>query len=87
MTERDITLVELGATLALERLGLTAGELSQRQARKVYGAYFDTLCKQGRIAPAHTEDGHAGTKYYRIADILLCKAEDRRPAELIITNP
>jgi len=75
--------VELGATLALERLGLTAGEVSQRQARKVYGAYFDTLCKQGRIAPSHTEPGHAGTKYYRIADILLCKVEDRTPAQLL----
>ena len=86
MTERDITLVELGATLAVERLGLTSGELSQRQARRVYGGYFDTLLRQGRIAPSHTEAGHAGTKYYRVADVLLCKAEDRRPAELII-NP
>lgn len=86
MTERDITLVELGATLALERLGLTAGELSQRQARKVYGAYFDTLRKQGRIAPAHTEAGHAGTKFYRVADILACKAEDTRKAQLLNTH-
>ena len=82
MTERDITLVELGATLALERLGLTAGELSQRQARKVYGKWFDTAVKQGRIQPSHTEQGHAGTIYYRVADILLCKAEDRQPAQL-----
>ena len=78
--------VELGATLALERLGLTSGEVSQRQARKVYGSYFDLLCKQGRISPSHTEAGHAGTKFYRIADILTCKIEDRTPAELIV-NP
>ena len=83
MTDRDMTLVELGATLALERLGLTSGELSQRQARRVYGNYFDTLLRQGRIAPAHTEAGHHGTKYYRVADILLCKAEDRQPASIL----
>ena len=77
--------VELGATLALERLGLTSGELSQRQARKVYGGYFDLLCKQGRIAPSHTESGHHGTKFYRVADILTCKVQDRTPAELL--NP
>ena len=78
--------VELGATIALERLGLTSGEMSQRQARMVYGSYFDLLCKQGRIAPSHTEPGRAGTKFYRIADILECKLEDRTPAQLII-NP
>jgi hypothetical protein len=83
MTERDITLVELGATLALERLGLTAGELSQRQARKVYGAYFDTLCKQGRIAPAHTEAGHAGTRWFRVADILALQTEYSAQAFLL----
>ena len=75
---------ELGATLALESLGLTAGEMSQRQARKVYGAYFDLLVKQGRIAPCRIEPGHAGTRYFRIADILACRVEDRTPAELII---
>ena len=75
--------VELGATLALERLGLTSGEVSQRQARKVYGSYFDLLLEQRRIAPSHIEPGHAGTKFYRVADILQCKVEDRTPAELI----
>lgn len=83
MTERDITLVELGATLALERLGLTAGELSQRQARKTYGKWFDTAVRQGRISPSHQDPGHAGTIYYRVADILLAKAEDRKPAQLL----
>lgn len=83
MDARDQDLITLGAVLALEQLGLTAGELSQRQARKVYGSYFDLLCKQGRISPAHTEPGHAGTKFYRVADILACKVEDRKPAQLI----
>lgn len=77
--------VQLGATLALEQLGLTAGEISQRQARKVYGKYFDTLIAAGRIRPARIEEGHAGTRYYRVADILACKVEDRAPAELLHT--
>lgn len=77
--------VELGATLALERLGITAGEVSQRQARRTYGKYFDGLVSQRRIRPARIEEGHAGTIYYRIADILRCKVEDRADAELI--NP
>lgn len=76
--------VQLGATLALEQLGLTAGEISQRQARRIYGSYFDTLVAQRRIAPARIEPGHAGTKFFRIADILTCKVEDRTPAELTL---
>lgn len=75
--------VELGATLALERLGISSGEISQRQARKVYGSYFDTLVRQGRVAPSHIEPGHAGTRFFRVADILACKVEDRTPAELL----
>ena len=75
--------VALGAALVIEQLGLSAGELSQRQARKVYGSYFDLLLKQRRITPARIEAGHAGTKFYRVADILACKVEDRTPAQLI----
>ena len=67
----------------LESLGLTAGEMSQRQARKTYGKWFDVAVAQGRIRPARIEDGHAGTIYYRIADILAAKAEDRMPANLV----
>lgn len=72
--------------VAPEQLGLTAGEMSQRQAKKVYGGYFVELVKAGRITPAHTERGHAGTKFYRVADILACKAEDTRKAQLLNTH-
>lgn len=77
--------VELGATLALERMGMSSGEMSQRQARKTYGKYFSDLVATGRIRPARQEEGRAGTIYYRIADILECKVEDRIKANLINT--
>lgn len=77
--------VELGATLAFERMGVSAGEMSQRQARKVYGKYFTDLVAYGRIRPVRIEEGHAGTKYYRVADILGCKVEDRTKAQLLNT--
>lgn len=72
--------------VVLEQLGLTAGEMSQRQAKKVYGGYFVELVKAERITPVHTEKGHAGTKFYRVADILACKAEDTRKAQLLNTH-
>ena len=69
----------------LETLGLTAGEISQRKARQTYGRWFDAAVQQGRIRVARIEPGHAGTRYYRIADILAAKAEERMPAELLTT--
>ena len=78
--------VELGATLALENLGIVSGEMSQRKAHRVYGKYFDSLVECGRIKPTHTEAGHAGTKFFRVADILQCKVEDRADAHILNTK-
>lgn len=67
----------------LVSLGMTAGEISQRQAKKVYGKWFEDCVNTGRIRPVRQEAGHAGTIYYSLSDILAAKAEDRLPATLI----
>ena len=59
-----------GAAAALAALGLTSGEVSQRQAVKTYGKWLADAIKEGRINPARIEDGHAGTRWYKVADIL-----------------
>ena len=59
-----------GATAALAALGLTSGEVSQRQAVKTYGKWLSEAIREGRIHPARIEDGHAGTRWYKVADIL-----------------
>ena len=66
----------------LESMGVTAGEISQRQARKVYGKWFDFQLQNGRISPVRVESGRAGTKWYRVSEILCLKAEDRMKANL-----
>lgn len=45
------TASERGAVLAMQALGVTSGELSQRQARKVYGKYFADAVAAGRLTP------------------------------------
>ena len=45
------TASERGAVLAMQALGVTSGELSQRQARKVYGKYFSDAVAAGRLTP------------------------------------
>lgn len=59
-----------GAAEALAALGLTSGELSQRQAVKTYGKWLADAMKDGTIRPSRIEAGHAGTRWYKVADIL-----------------
>ena len=59
-----------GAAAALAALGLTSGEVSQRQAVKTYGKWLSEAIREGRIHPARIEDGHAGTRWYKVADLL-----------------
>lgn len=76
------TCVELGSARTMETLGITSGEISQRKARDVYGKYFMDADKAGRIRPCRVEDGRAGTRWYRVTDILALKAADAAKAEL-----
>ena len=76
------TCIELGSAKTMETLGVTSGEISQRRARGVYGKYFTDADKAGRIRPCRIEDGRAGTRWYRVVDILKMKAADAARAEL-----
>ena len=64
-----------GAAEALHALGLTAGELSQRQAVRVYGKWLREAMQAGKIRPVRVEDGHAGTRWYAVRDILALQTE------------
>lgn len=76
------TCIELGSAKTMETLGVTSGEISQRKARNVYGKYFMDADRAGRIRPCRVEDGRAGTRWYRVVDILALKAADAARAEL-----
>lgn len=77
------TLVELGTVSTLVALGVHSGEMSQRQAIKTYGKWIERHIKAQDIRPVRVEDGHAGTRYYLIADILRLKERDLKKAQLI----
>ena len=72
----------MGAASVLETLGLTSGEISQRRARDTYGKWFADATASGRLRPCRIEDGHAGTRWYRVVDILALKTKDAARAEL-----
>ena len=74
---------QLGAATTLKQLGLTAGELSFRKAREVYGAWFTKAVKDHRLHPVHICDGN-GKQVYSVTDILALKVEDAARAELYL---
>ena len=74
--------ISLGTASTLEQLGIHSGEVSMRQARKTYGKWFNDAVMRDRIHPCRIEEGRAGTRWYRVVDILALKVEDGVQAEL-----
>ena len=72
----------MGAAMVLETLGVSAGEISQRQARKTYGKWFADAERAGRIRPSRVDDGKNGTRHYRVVAIQELKTADLVRAEL-----
>ena len=74
--------ISLGTASTLEQLGIHSGELSMRQAKKTYGKWFQDCIARDRIFPCRVETGRAGTRFYRVVDILALKVEDDAKMEL-----
>lgn len=74
--------ISLGTASTLEQLGIHSGEVSMRQAKKTYGKWFMDAIMRDRIHPCRIEEGRAGTRWYRVVDILALKVEDGVQAEL-----
>lgn len=53
-----------------------------RQAKKTYGKWFLDCIARDRIFPCRVETGRAGTRFYRVVDILALKVEDDAKMEL-----
>ena len=72
----------MGAAQVLETLGLTAGEISQRRARDIYGKWFTDAERSGRIRPSRVDRGSHGTRHYRVVQIQELRTADLMRAEL-----
>ena len=75
--------IAVGAAEGLRMAGVTAGEISERQARKTYGKWFVEAVAAGKIRPIRMGAGRTSTKHYSVTDILTYKAVCNTPAELI----
>jgi len=71
-------MAKMGAIEALASVGLTTGEISQRQAYETYGRkYIREAVDNGRLKPVYVGTGRTGTIRYAIADILAIRTADR----------
>lgn len=77
---------ELGATIAIERAGLSSGEISKAEATRIYGAFFRDAVAAGRLRPVRVGGAVNSKQYYRVADILALRAADETAAYIIETN-
>jgi hypothetical protein len=66
----------------MEQMGIHSGEISMRQAKKTYGKWFLDAISRDRLHPCRVESGRAGTRWYRVVDILALKVEEGAKAEL-----
>ena len=76
-----------GAAMVLETLGISAGEISQRKARKTYGKWFADAERAGRITPSRVDNGRNGTRHYRVVEIQELRTKDLIKAELKLRKP
>lgn len=82
-TERVFqTIAEMGATIALQRTGQISGEISEREAFRLYGSWLRHAVEQGRIMPHRTGNGTNSKKLYNVSAILALRASDEARAEL-----
>lgn len=75
-----------GTAQTLEALGITAGEMSQRQVLRTYGKWAADAIRDGRLRPSRTDDGRAGTKRFRVVEITELRTADLVRAELQLTG-
>lgn len=79
------TVADIAAAAAaqvLQALGITAGQLSQTQVRKVYGTCAAEAIRDGRLRPCSVGYGKTGRRMYSITDILALRASDSARATI-----
>ena len=76
---------EAGAAAALEKAGITSGEITQKEATRIYGSFFTQAVASGRLRPVRHGSARNSAKYFRVTDILNLRTADEAAA-LIIEN-
>lgn len=74
--------VEIGCAQTMKNLGVTSGELSERQAVKVYGTWFKWAVANNKVHPSRVGNGKNGTRWYSVTDLLSLKAAMELKAEI-----
>lgn len=77
---------QVGAVEVLEVLGLSSGEISQRQVFETYGVWAKEAIRDGRLTPCRQGKSATSTKWYSVKDILSLRAKDSARAYIQTNN-
>jgi hypothetical protein len=80
------TVFEAGVAEGLRNIGMHSGEITQREAFRVYGTWFREAVQNGRIKPCRYNGSKNCTKWYKVRDILALKGKDELAAYLLETR-
>lgn len=76
------TAAQLGVSIYLQQRGEDSGEISEREAFRIYGSWLRHAVEQGRILPHRSGTGRTSKKLYNVSAILALRASDEARAEL-----
>lgn len=75
-------LIQATVAETLAATGQGSGEISQNQARRLYGRWFLDAIAKGRLRPVNSGNGNTSTKWYSIVEIRSLRAADNFKAEI-----
>jgi hypothetical protein len=81
-TEALTELIKATVSETLAATGHDSGEVSQSQAKRIFGRWFIDAMEAGRIRPISSGKGNTSTKWYSILEIRALRAADCLEAEI-----
>lgn len=75
-------LIQATVAETLAATGQASTEISQSQAKRLYGRWFKDAIATGRIKPVNSGKGGTSTKWYSILEIRSLRAAENFKAEI-----
>lgn len=73
----------MGREDALQELGFSAGEISERKGMMLYGLWFREAVANGSLKPSRIGNGVRANRYYSTKEVLAYRAKMEVKAQLI----
>lgn len=75
-------LIQATVAETLAATGQDSGEISQAQAKRLYGRWFKERIADGSLRPVNAGKGNTSTKWYSVVEIRSLRAAENIKAEI-----